>query len=131
MTDGNGTRNYAYQAIGSLGALQLLKEAGSYTNDSIIYGYDQLSRLIARTADTSTETFAYDPLSRLTTHGTALGTFNLGYLGQTTQLTSQQISTGTVGTTYAYDTNTNDRRLQSINTVAGRAASTTQPRLKT
>jgi len=45
-------------------------------NDSITYQYDALSRLIERTVDSSTETFAYDKLSRLTTHGTALGTFN-------------------------------------------------------
>ena len=114
MTDGNGTRAYSYQPIGALGALKLLKEAGPYTNDSIAYQYDALSRLSSRTVDTNTETFAYDVLSRLITHGTALGTFNLGYLGQTGQLTSQQISTGTVGTTYAYDSNTNDRRLLSI-----------------
>ncbi len=114
MTDGNGTRNYTYQPIGSLGALKLLKEYGPYTNDSIAYQYDALSRLVSRTVDTNTETFAYDALSRLITHGTALGTFNLGYLGQTGQLTSQQISTGTVGTIYAYDSNTNDRRLMSI-----------------
>ena len=110
----NGTRAYNYQAIGSLGALKLLQESGPYANDSISYGYDALARLSARTVDTSTETFAYDPLSRLMTHGTTLGTFNLGYLGQTGQLTSQQTSTGTVGTTYAYDSNTNDRRLLSI-----------------
>lgn len=114
MTDGNGIRNYTYQAIGSPGALQLIRESGPFTNDSIAYQYDALSRLASRTVDTSTETFAYDALSRLVTHGTALGTFNLGYLGQTGQLISQQISTGTVGTNWAYDSNTNDRRLLSI-----------------
>ena len=114
MTDGNGVRQYTYQPIGSLGALELVKESGPYQNDFITYQYDALSRLIARNVDTSGETFAYDALSRLTKHGTALGTFNLGYLGQTGQITSQQISTGTVATTWRYDTNTNDRRLQAI-----------------
>jgi RHS repeat-associated protein len=115
MTDGNGTRNYAYQTIGAPGALQLAREAGPFTNDAIAYAYDPLSRLASRTVDSNTESFAYDKLSRLITHGTALGIFNLGYLGQTEQLTSQQISTGTVGTTWQYDTNTNDRRLKAIN----------------
>lgn len=115
MTDGIGTRNYTYQPIGSLGALQLAREAGPFTNDSIAYSYDQLSRLSARTVDTSTESFGYDKLSRLITHASPLGTFNLGYLGQTEQITRQQISTGTVGTTWTYDTNSNDRRLKAIN----------------
>ncbi len=115
MTDGNGTRAYTHQPTGSLGALQLLKESGPYTNDAITYAYDQLSRLASRTVDTSTENFAYDKLSRLKTHGTALGIFNLAYLGQTGQITSQQINTGTVGTTWQYETNTNDRRLKAIN----------------
>jgi len=114
MTDGNGTRAYTYEPVGAFGALQLLKESGPDTNDSITYQYDRLSRLTARTVDTSTETFAYDKLSRLVTNGTALGKFNLSYLGQTGQITSQQISTGTVGTTWQYDTNTNDRRLKAI-----------------
>lgn len=114
MTDGNGTRNYTYQAVGSLGALQLAKESGPYTNDSIAYAYDQLSRLTARTVDTSTETFVYDKLSRLIRNGTALGVFNLSYLGQTGQIMGQQISTGTVGTIWKYDTNMNDRRLKTI-----------------
>jgi RHS repeat-associated protein len=114
-TDGNGTRTYSYQPVGSLGALQLSSESGPYTNDSITYHYDALSRLTARTVDSSTETFAYDKLSRLITHGTALGTFNLSYLGETGQMTGRQISTGAVGTTWTYDTNTNDRRLKAIN----------------
>jgi RHS repeat-associated protein len=114
MTDGNGTRAYSYEPVGAPGALQLLKETGPYSNDSITYHYDQLSRLSARTVDTSTESFAYDRLSRLVSHGTALGTFNLSYLGQTGQITGQQSSTGTVGTTWQYDTNTNDRRLKAI-----------------
>jgi YD repeat-containing protein len=115
MTDGSGKRNYTYQPVGSLGARQLLKESGPYANDSIVYQYDALSRLSGRTVDTSTETYAYDKLSRLIGHGTTLGKFNLTYLGQTSQTTSQQISTGTVGTTWTYETNQNDRRLKAIN----------------
>jgi RHS repeat-associated protein len=114
MADGNGTRAYTYQPVGSLGALQLLNEAGPYQNDSITYQYDALSRLASRTVDTSTETFAYDKLSRLITNGTALGTFNLSYLGQTGQITSQQISAGTAGMTWTYEPNINDRRLKAI-----------------
>jgi RHS repeat-associated protein len=115
MTDGTGTRLYFYQPVGAMGALQLAFEANAYSNNSsIAYQYDALSRLSARTVDTSTETFAYDKLSRLITHSTDMGTFNLSYLGQTGQLSSQHISTGTVSTSWAYDSNTNDRRLKTI-----------------
>jgi RHS repeat-associated protein len=114
MTDGSGTTNYGYYPAAGLGGLRLQTEATPFTNGTIAYAYDALSRLASRTVDTSIETFAYDKISRLITHGTTLGMFNLGYLGQTSQLTSQQISTGTVGTTWTYDTNINDRRLKAI-----------------
>ena len=90
MTDGSGTTNYTYQPVGTLGALQLAQEDGPYSNDTIGYQYDALGRLATRTVAGSAETFSYDTLNRLTTQGNALGTFDLGYLGQTGQLTSQQ-----------------------------------------
>ncbi|HTS48202.1 MAG TPA: RHS repeat-associated core domain-containing protein [Bryobacteraceae bacterium] len=115
MTDGSGTTTYSYYPPGVLGALQMQSEASPFTNGTITYQYDALSRRVARTVDTNTETFAYDKLSRLITHGTALGSFNLAYLGQTGQMTNSQINSGAVSTAWAYDTNTNDRRLKAIN----------------
>jgi YD repeat-containing protein len=114
MTDGSGTTNYTYQSIGSLGALQLTQEAGPYNNDTIGYQYDALGRLATRTVAGSPETFSYDTLNRLSTQGNALGTFDLGYLGQTGQLTSQQARGSVVGTSWTYDSNENDRRLKAI-----------------
>ena len=113
MTDGSGTTNYTYQPIGVLGALQPLKEIGPYSNGTIAYQYDALGRLQTRTVDTISESFTYDSLSRPTSHGTQLGNFALGYLGQTNQLTSQLLSNG-VGTQWTYDTNTNDRHLKDL-----------------
>ena len=114
MTDGSGMTNYTYQPVGALGALQLAQEAGPYSNSTIGYAYDQLGRLAVRSVAGSAETFSYDALNRLTVQANALGTFDLGYLGQTGQLTSQQARGGVVGTRWTYDSNTNDRRLKAI-----------------
>ncbi len=114
MTDGSGATAYTYQPIGALGALQLAQEDGPFNNDTIGYQYDALGRLATRTVAGSPETFSYDTLNRLTGQGNALGSFDLGYLGQTRQLTSQMLHGGAVGTSWIYDSNENDRRLKAI-----------------
>ena len=113
MTDGSGTTSYGYYPAGVLGALRPHTETTPFTNGTISYQYDALSRLTARTVDMNTETFAYDKLSRLVTNITALGSFDFAYLGQTEQIISRQAAS--VATTWSYDTNVNDRRLDTIN----------------
>jgi len=84
MTDGTGTRQYSYVPVGSLGALQLAQESGPLASSAITSAYDELGRLASRTVQgAGAETFAYDPISRLITHANDLGSFTLGYLGQT------------------------------------------------
>jgi YD repeat-containing protein len=112
MTDGAGTTQFQYGAVGSLGALKLTGENGPYANDEISYQYDALGRMTSRKVDTVTESFAYDKLDRVTQHTNPLGSFNFSYLGQTGQLLSQQ--SGAVGTQWGYEDNTHDRRLKSI-----------------
>jgi RHS repeat-associated protein len=116
MTDGTGTTNYSYTSIGSNGALKLSSIAGPYSNDTIGLTYDALGRLSGRTITGGNETLGYDAINRLTSHGTPLGTFTYGYLGETGQTTSRSVTNGstTVSTSWGYDTNTNDRRLISI-----------------
>jgi RHS repeat-associated protein len=114
MTDGSGTTQYAYQAVGSPGALRLSQEDGPYHNDTIGYQYDALGRVTARSVDASTETFTYDALGRTTSHASPLGTFDFSYLGQTGQLISRVLSGGSVRADWTYEGNTNDRRLKSI-----------------
>ena len=116
MVDGLGTTGYAYTAIGTNGALKLSSTDGPYSNDVIGLTYDALGRLSGRTVTGGNETFGYDAISRMNAHGTPLGSFTLGYLGQTNQLTSQSVTNGTVtaSTSWGYDTNVNDRRLISI-----------------
>lgn len=112
MIDGNGTTQFHYGTVGSLGALKLIKEDGPYTNDDITYQYDALGRMASRKVNTATESFTYDRLDRVKTRINPLGTFNFGYLGQTNQILGQQ--SGNVGTNWSYETNSNDRRLQTI-----------------
>jgi RHS repeat-associated protein len=116
MTDGTGTTNYSYTAIGTNGALKLSSIAGPYSNDTIGLTYDTLGRLSGRNITGGNETFGYDAISRLTSHGTPLGSFTESYLGQTNQMASQSVTNGstTVSTNWGYDTNTNDRRLIGI-----------------
>jgi RHS repeat-associated protein len=116
MVDGLGTTNYSYTAIGTNGGLKLSSIDGPYSNDVIGLTYDALGRLSGRNITGGNETFGYDAISRLTSHGTPLGSFTEGYLGQTDQMTSQSVTNGsvTVSTGWGYDTNTNDRRLTSI-----------------
>ena len=113
MTDGSGTTQYQYEPLGALGALRLLKEVGPYQNGTIAYQYDALGRMVGRNVDTSAETFSYDNLGRVNSHGSPLGTFSLDYLGQTGQPTSRVLG-GPVRTDWTYDSNTNDRHLKQI-----------------
>ena len=116
MTDGLGTTNYSYTAIGSNGGLKLSSIQGPYSNSTISLTYDAIGRLSGRTITGGNETFGYDNINRINSHGTPLGTFTIGYLGQTNQVTSQSVTNGstTVSTNWGYDTNSNDRRLISI-----------------
>jgi YD repeat-containing protein len=77
MTDGAGTTQYAYQPAGSPGALHLLSEDGPYDNDTIVYQYDELGRVIGRTVDSSAETLSYDSLGRATVTRRTLGSHRL------------------------------------------------------
>ena len=112
MTDGTGTTKYTYQAPGALGALALSQITSPFNNDTISYQFDALGRVVQRRVGGNPETYTYDPLGRLVSHGNAVGEFALSYLGQTDQTTSLQGSG--IGTQWTYDTNANDRRLLSI-----------------
>jgi RHS repeat-associated protein len=112
MKDGSGTTQYQYVPVGSLGALQPLQETGPFVNATIAYQYDALGRVIARAVGGNSETFSFDPIGRVVSHNDDLGSFSIGYLGQTSQTVG--FRSATVGTTFTYDSNLNDRRLKSI-----------------
>jgi YD repeat-containing protein len=120
MTDGNGTTQYNYVSVGSPGALQLQQEASPLAASAIAYAYDALGRLTSRTVGSAgAETFQYDAIGRLDAHSGDLGSFALGYLGQTSQITARQLLpvTSNLVTTWSYLPNSGDRRLASIGNV--------------
>jgi RHS repeat-associated protein len=53
-------------------------------------------------------------IGRLSGHGSDLGSFTLGYLGQTGQITSRQLASSTLATNWSYLNNTGDRRLAGV-----------------
>ena len=115
MTDGTGTKQYTYVPVGSLGALQLQQESGPLANSAVASAYDELGRLSGRTvAGAGAETFQYDAIGRLTGRTNDLGAFTLGYLGQTDQVTTRQLASSTLATTFSYFNNAGDRRLAGV-----------------
>ena len=125
MTDGTGTTSFGYVPVGTLGALQTQQESQPLA--TIAYVYDKLGRVTSRTVTgAGAETFAYDAIGRLQTHASDLGSFTLGYLGQTGQITSRALpSPSTLATTWAYQPNSGDRRLASITTTGLTAGQST------
>ena len=114
MTDGNGTTQYSYGPVGSLGALQLQQERSPLANSAIAYDYDGLGRMISQTVEgAGAETFGYDAIGRLTGHASDLGSFTLSYLGQTSQIAERQLASSTLATSWSY-LPICDRRLAGI-----------------
>jgi RHS repeat-associated protein len=120
MTDGTGTTQYQYGAVGTLGALQMTREDGPYANDDINYTYDALGRMVQRSIAGNVESVVYDALSRVQTGQNALGSLSYAYLGDSTQPTSQAVGT-LAKTSYTYEANTGDRRLKSVTNLGTRA----------
>ncbi len=115
MTDQFGTTTWTYKAVGTNGALLPETEDGPFANDSITLAYDAAGRSNSRTiAGTAAESFGFDTLGRMTGHTTELGSFTYGYLGNSGRVASRSV--GSVVTSFAYDTNANDRRLLTIST---------------
>ena len=118
MTDGTGTTQYTYVPVGTPGALQLQQQSGPLANSAVNLTYDALGRLASRRiAGGGPETFGYDTIGRLSSHGSDLGQFTLGYLGQTGQITGNQLGGSTLATTWSYLPNAQDRRLAGIDNV--------------
>ncbi len=117
-TSNGSTTSYDYYPVGSLGALNLKQEGGPLADSTIEYAYDALNRVATRTVQgAGAETFGYDVLGRLTSHASDLGSFTLGYLGQTAQITSRRLASSTLATSWNYLPNSGDRRLSQISNV--------------
>ncbi|OAI75331.1 hypothetical protein RSP799_23725, partial [Ralstonia solanacearum] len=90
VTDGTGSHNYSYNAVGSLGANRLSEEAVPDQSDTLrTTQYDALGRPTERRIGSLSETWTYDLLGRKVGHGTPLGQFSYAYLGETGQASRQ------------------------------------------
>jgi hypothetical protein len=63
------------------------------------------------TANDHQTLFGYDAIGRLTGDTSDLGSFTLGYLGQTGQITSRALTGSNLATSWNYLANVGDRRL--------------------
>ena len=114
MTDGIGLTTYNYNPINAaIGAGQLASVVGPWANDTISYGYDQLGRVISRAINGVAESTTIDPAGRIMNITNPLGSFTYGYDGATSRLLSAANSGG-VKSVFAYYSNQQDDRLQSI-----------------
>ena len=123
MVDGTGTTTYGYKVIAvppALGAGQLASIDAPIANDTIIFSYDQLGRIINRsingTANAASRTF--DSLGRVSSATNKLGTFNSSYVNVTNRLSSMTYPGGS-SAVYTYFPNSQDKRLQEIKNQTG------------
>jgi RHS repeat-associated protein len=115
MADGIGTTTYSYYAVtnGQLGAGKLQSVDGPWTNDTVTYFYDALSRATNRSINGVAQTVTFDALARVTTLTNALGSFTNLYVGATARIATNFYPNGQQ-TIFTYLSNTNDNRLQQI-----------------
>lgn len=122
-TTGLGTLTYAYYPVataGNIGANQLASAGGTFPNDTIIYTYDQLGRNLSQAVNGSLSILHYDSLGRIDTTDNPLGHFSSSYDGVTSRVLSISYPNGQAAN-YGYFDNLNDRRLQTIQHLAGGA----------
>ena len=84
MTDGIGTTTYRYIPLSGgpvLGAGRLAGVTGPLAGDSVSYGYDELGRVASRSINGVAQSWARDPLGRVTNTVDALGGFACDYVG--------------------------------------------------
>ena len=116
VSDGSGTKTYAYQAYGLPGGgrLSSVVEPGF---DTITLAYDALARVESVQAGADKETRTYDDLGRVSSDANPLGTFVYDYLGNSKMPTT--ISGGPIKSTFAYDSLPEEIRVKSLENEAG------------
>jgi RHS repeat-associated protein len=121
MTDGPGTTLYSYLPImgaSALGAGRLASVDGPLPNDTIMFGYDELGRLVSTDIDGVATLQSYDAAGRIVSETNALGTFTFAYDGASSRVLSETFPNGE-NATFAYGDNLQDRSLQQATFTIG------------
>ena len=126
MTDTTGLTTYQYNSIPSaatLGAGKLHAIDGPLGDDTITFGYDELGRVTNQGIQGGEDSIVhYDSLGRVSWTENILGHFDHTYDGVTPRLT-QTVAQATGQTSnYTYFGNNHDRRLQTLENLAGGGA---------
>lgn len=116
MTDSTGVTNYAFHPVTgtpSVGAGLIANVDGPYSNDTVVYAYDELGRVVSRTMNGVANLSQYDVLGRLTSMGDPTGTFTYGYSGSSNRIQTINYPNGQTSS-YLYQTVQLGSRLQEI-----------------
>jgi RHS repeat-associated protein len=116
MTDGTGTTAYEYLQITStptLGAGQLASIDGPLSNDTIIYGYDQLGRRVTTAINGVASAMTYDAAGRVTSETNVLGVFTRSFDGSSGRVTLEAFPNGLIAER-GYASVLEDKELQRI-----------------
>ncbi len=116
ITDGSGTRSYAYYAYGTPGGGRV-SGIGEPGYDTMYFAYDALARRTEVETGTEKETLTYDTLGRVSSAVNPLGTFAFTFLGNS-RLPSV-VTGGPIKTTYDYEPLPDEIRLKSLENEAG------------
>jgi RHS repeat-associated protein len=80
LTDDTGTTRYRYGRTGALGALKLIEEVGSGTNNVRRMDWDEIGRLKSWHLNQAGEDYTFDTLGRIVNRNGLLGRFDYDYL---------------------------------------------------
>jgi hypothetical protein len=118
MTDGIGSTSYSYVPAGQFGALLVQSETKPAGYGTVVYQYDQLSRVVGESIDgVDARGWNYDSIGRISNQANGLGSFTYGFSGssdllQTLAEPSQQFK-------FLYYPANGDFRLQEIQQLSG------------
>lgn len=120
MSDGVGTTNYSYVPVGQLGALQLGSEAKPAGYGTVLFQYDELSRVKGESIDgVDARSWTYDAIGRVSNQANALGSFTYQFSGSSNLL--QTLLEPSQKFNFSYYPATGDFRLQKLEQVANGA----------
>jgi RHS repeat-associated protein len=115
MVDGTGTTSFTYHpiVIGQLGAGSVQSIDGPLGNDTLVYAYDEVGRVISRAVNGVALTQTYDGLGRVISEANSLGTFSYAYVGASNRLALITYPNAQ-STVFAYFNHAGDDRLQGV-----------------